>query len=624
MFILFRKHKLIVFITSFLLLFAFISPPNPLLPNVQAADTEQEKINKVISYAKSWLNKNVKYQMGGTRLVPGGAVDCSYFVQQAFKQVGINLPRTTWEQVSLGEPVSLANLKPGDLVFFNTYSDPYWNSKGNYSSHVGIYLGNNQFINAQQTGGILIQTLVGNGYWDKHFTQARRLIGSSAEKTLSLTGIIKTPSGLNVRSGPGTTYPRIGGVYYNDKVEIVGKSGDWYKIKFGSGYGYIIKTYVTIVADENQQKNTANPPKPKANQLRLVETITLYNSPTNNPLPSKVAPQTVNVISNWVKIKTWIGEKWINITERKVQIKLTEKTDLYDQPNGKKDQALAPQTVNVLEESNGWFKINTWIGERWIHPSNAVILLTVNQTTPLYDAPEGQKSNAAIAPQTVTVIEDWYKINTWLGEKWIMLNRSGSIFNPPGNPTGNLSEKDIFAEALAFTLGVEGGYVNDPSDYGGPTNLGITQSTYNRYLALKGKKAKSVKYITFEEAKEAYYLLYWKPANAHRMNRALAIVMFDTAVNLGLHGDAKKAGGAIKHLQKALNIAADGVWGKTTEKAFAAVPKSKHNELALKIISYNKAFRYERVKQDPSQRKYLEGWLNRDNKLENYIKRIIN
>lgn len=368
-----------------------------------------------------------------------------------------------------------------------------------------------------------------------------------------------------------------------------------------------------VKAAQNYYTNT--------NQLQLVETITLYDSPTSKPLSAKVAPQTVNVISNWVKIKTWLGEKWIHPTDRKVQLKLTEKTDLYDQPNGKKYQALAPQTVNVLEESNGWFKINTWIGEKWIHPSNAVIQLTVNETTPLYDSPEGKKLNASIAPQTVTVVEDWYKINTWLGAKWIMLNGSESTSKPP---TGNFSEKDIFAEALAFTLGVEGGYVNDPSDYGGPTNLGITQDTYNRYLALKGKKSKNVKYITFEEAKDAYYLLYWKPSNAHRMDRALAIVMFDTAVNLGLHGDAKKAGGAIKHLQKALNITADGVWGPATEKAFAAVPKSKHNELALKIISYNKAFRYERVKQDPKQRKYLEGWLNRDNKLENYIKRIIN
>ena len=134
------------------------------------------KATEVINYAKSWLNKGITYKMGGTNLTTGGWLDCSSYVQQVFKKYGVSLPRTTWEQVSNGKKIGINDLQPGDLVFFNTYSDSYWNRKGNYSSHVGIYLGNNQFINCMSSGGIKIQTLKGNGYWDKIFTQARRVL----------------------------------------------------------------------------------------------------------------------------------------------------------------------------------------------------------------------------------------------------------------------------------------------------------------------------------------------------------------------------------------------------------------------------------------------------------------
>ncbi len=140
-----------------------------------APPTQSNKASQVVSYAKSWLNQGVRYQMGGTNLSRNGQVDCSYFIQQVFKHNGITLPRTTWEQVQKGTKVGINQLQPGDLVFFNTYRDSYWNARGNYSSHVGIYLGDNQFINAQSTGGIRVQTLKGNGYWDKVYTEARRV-----------------------------------------------------------------------------------------------------------------------------------------------------------------------------------------------------------------------------------------------------------------------------------------------------------------------------------------------------------------------------------------------------------------------------------------------------------------
>jgi peptidoglycan DL-endopeptidase CwlO len=70
--------------------------------------------------------------------------DCSGLVQWAYKQIGVSLPRSTYQQVSVGAPVSKANLQPGDLVF--SYSD---------NSHVGIYAGGGKVLNAVDSGDVV-------------------------------------------------------------------------------------------------------------------------------------------------------------------------------------------------------------------------------------------------------------------------------------------------------------------------------------------------------------------------------------------------------------------------------------------------------------------------------------
>lgn len=92
--------------------------------------------NEIIAYAKTFLGD--PYVWGGTS--PSG-FDCSGFVQYVFKHFGIYLERTTYQQVTQGTPVSLNDMQPGDLVFeIGSASSP---------EHVGIYLGNNQIINAE-------------------------------------------------------------------------------------------------------------------------------------------------------------------------------------------------------------------------------------------------------------------------------------------------------------------------------------------------------------------------------------------------------------------------------------------------------------------------------------------
>ncbi|WP_041437892.1 C40 family peptidase [Thermodesulfobium narugense] len=108
--------------------------------------------------------KGVSYRWGGT--TPAG-FDCSGFVQYVFRVNGISIPRDADSQYYDGSKVSTSNLKPGDLVFFQTYeSGP---------SHVGIYIGDNRFIHAAYHGGIMIDSL-DEPYYAERYLGARTYI----------------------------------------------------------------------------------------------------------------------------------------------------------------------------------------------------------------------------------------------------------------------------------------------------------------------------------------------------------------------------------------------------------------------------------------------------------------
>lgn len=133
----------------------------------EAATTSDKVANIALSFV------GVPYQWGGT--TPRG-FDCSGFVGYTYKQVGIYLPRTSADQFNEGQAVSKSNIKEGDLVFFSTYkSGP---------SHVGIYLDNNRFIHASDSG-VRVDTLSGN-YWVKTYYGTKR-VDPSANDGWSLT-----------------------------------------------------------------------------------------------------------------------------------------------------------------------------------------------------------------------------------------------------------------------------------------------------------------------------------------------------------------------------------------------------------------------------------------------------
>lgn len=102
-----------------------------------------------------------RYQMGGTTK---RGIDCSAFTQTAFwKAYGIELPRSTAEQRYLGRQINKNELKKGDLVFFRR------------NSHVGVYIGNNQFMHASTSQGVTISSL-DEDYWARTYTQSRRIM----------------------------------------------------------------------------------------------------------------------------------------------------------------------------------------------------------------------------------------------------------------------------------------------------------------------------------------------------------------------------------------------------------------------------------------------------------------
>jgi len=171
---------------------------------------------------------------------------------------------------------------------------------------------------------------------------------------------------------------------------------------------------------------------------------------------------------------------------------------------------------------------------------------------------------------------------------------------------------NYFDIAYTFTKKWEGGYVNHPNDPGGATNYGIIQSVYTEWRKSKGLEYQDVSYLTLDEAETIYYENYWLQAKCDQMGLPLNIVVFDTAVNFGVAG-------AVMFLQEALGIPMDGIFGPLTE---GAVKSANAKDLAYTIIDSRIQYRYSRVDSNPSQSIFLQGWLNRDNDLYDYIHEI--
>lgn len=131
--------------------------------------TVSGNLQTIINAGNQYIGNSV-YVFGGGRTaydIANGRFDCSGFVSWAFRQGGVSIPSSTSALSSVGKRVSTSEMKPGDLVFFNTYKT---------NGHVGIYLGNNKFIGSQSSSGVAVESM-SNSYWKSTFTgHVRRVI----------------------------------------------------------------------------------------------------------------------------------------------------------------------------------------------------------------------------------------------------------------------------------------------------------------------------------------------------------------------------------------------------------------------------------------------------------------
>lgn len=139
------------------------------------------------------------------------------------------------------------------------------------------------------------------------------------------------------------------------------------------------------------------------------------------------------------------------------------------------------------------------------------------------------------------------------------------------------NEYNRYYLALQFILKWEGGYVNDPDDPGGETKWGIAKA-YHQDLDIEN--------LTPQQATEIYYEEYWVPSGCSYIPYPLCVVVFDTAVNMGV------------------------------SQALAYLKKSPD---ALSYIEARREGYIDRVRKSPVKQKYIKGWLNRLADLQKYI-----
>jgi lipoprotein Spr len=134
-------------------------------------DVEQVDNQPLFTLIDEWFG--TPYRYGGSTK---SGIDCSAFTQALYARVyGINLPRTAREQYKIAQPISRAELKEGDLLFFNTTGS---------TSHVGYYLQNNKFVHAASSGGVMISDL-SDDYWVSRFAGVGRVQGVNTSAVFS-------------------------------------------------------------------------------------------------------------------------------------------------------------------------------------------------------------------------------------------------------------------------------------------------------------------------------------------------------------------------------------------------------------------------------------------------------
>jgi cell wall-associated NlpC family hydrolase len=134
-----------------------------------AGNQVQSQASDLVVGAMGFLG--VPYRRGGSTAESG--FDCSGFVKAMYEQtIGLVLPRSAAQQAAATQTIDKSELKPGDLVFFNTMRHAF--------SHVGIYVGNGKFIHSPKPGAEVRVEDMGLSYWARRYNGARRVQTGSA------------------------------------------------------------------------------------------------------------------------------------------------------------------------------------------------------------------------------------------------------------------------------------------------------------------------------------------------------------------------------------------------------------------------------------------------------------
>src|SRR5437868_10581170 len=148
---------------KFLLTCAFVAL---LAPAAAWASTETSADYRMAAALQALVAVGARYHYGGRS--PETGFDCSGLVTHVYERAwGLTLPRRTEDQRHVGRPVKRNDLQPGDLVFYNTRKRPY--------SHVGIYIGDGNFVHAPRPGYRVRVENIDSPYWRARYNGGRRL-----------------------------------------------------------------------------------------------------------------------------------------------------------------------------------------------------------------------------------------------------------------------------------------------------------------------------------------------------------------------------------------------------------------------------------------------------------------
>jgi lysozyme family protein len=160
--------------------------------------------------------------------------------------------------------------------------------------------------------------------------------------------------------------------------------------------------------------------------------------------------------------------------------------------------------------------------------------------------------------------------------------------------------KENFDASFARIIKSEGGYVNDPLDRGGETNLGVTIGAWGAYLN-RDIQPGEMKLLTQDTVKPFYRSMYWDKVKGDDLPVGVDYAVFDFAVNAGV-------GRAAKFLQRAVGVVDDGIIGSGT---LGQVAKTDPSNLLENFANQKQRFYNRLADTNPSQQKFLKGWLAR-------------